>query len=134
MHDNRLVNCSKQTTMTPRVVCRETSEIGRGRVFLLVLKILDGKASTSRPASSTNLSRPWFYQTCTEFGWYQSSSQKGHPFGSTFPLGADIKGLWVSFFTVLPLQGCSQRCVRTYLGQNLLRNFSKGVLRCFQFF
>jgi len=35
--------------------------------------------------------RPWFYQTCIEFGWYQSSSQKGHPFGATFPLGLFTK-------------------------------------------
>jgi len=27
----------------------------------------------------------------TEFGWYQSSSQKGHPFGTTFPLGNNMK-------------------------------------------
>ena len=29
--------------------------------------------------------RPWFYQTCTEFGWYQSSNQAGNPFGDSFP-------------------------------------------------
>eukprot|EP00095_Tigriopus_kingsejongensis_P004313 maker-scaffold562_size136394-snap-gene-0.8 protein:Tk04313 transcript:maker-scaffold562_size136394-snap-gene-0.8-mRNA-1 annotation:"hypothetical protein BRAFLDRAFT_284130" len=30
--------------------------------------------------------RPWLYQTCTEFGWYQSSDQPGHPFGNHFPV------------------------------------------------
>jgi len=30
--------------------------------------------------------RPWFYQTCTEFGWYQSSDQPGHPYGKLFPV------------------------------------------------
>jgi len=30
--------------------------------------------------------RQWLYQTCTEFGWYQSSDQEGHPFGETFPV------------------------------------------------
>jgi len=35
--------------------------------------------------------RPWFYQTCTEFGWYQSSSQKGHPFGKAFPVDFFVK-------------------------------------------
>ena len=35
--------------------------------------------------------RPWFYQTCTEFGWYQSSSQDGHPFGETFPVDFFVK-------------------------------------------
>ncbi|XP_017856560.1 PREDICTED: thymus-specific serine protease-like isoform X1 [Drosophila arizonae] len=27
----------------------------------------------------------WFYQTCRQFGWFQSSANKNHPFGSTFP-------------------------------------------------
>jgi len=30
--------------------------------------------------------RQWFYQTCTQFGWYQSSDQPDHPFGDQFPL------------------------------------------------
>ena len=30
--------------------------------------------------------RQWFYQTCTQFGWYQSSDQEDHPFTNTFPL------------------------------------------------
>ncbi|XP_034486004.1 thymus-specific serine protease [Drosophila innubila] len=30
-------------------------------------------------------SRPWYYQTCNEFGWYQSSNSRNQPFGSTFP-------------------------------------------------
>ncbi len=29
--------------------------------------------------------RQWTYQTCTEFGWYQSSGQKGHPYTDRFP-------------------------------------------------
>uniref|UniRef100_A0A1A9X1K7 Serine protease K12H4.7 n=1 Tax=Glossina brevipalpis TaxID=37001 RepID=A0A1A9X1K7_9MUSC len=30
--------------------------------------------------------RPWLYQTCNEFGWYQTSSSKKQPFGTKFPL------------------------------------------------
>jgi hypothetical protein len=30
--------------------------------------------------------RQWTYQTCTEFGWYQSSNQRGNPFTNFFPL------------------------------------------------
>ena len=30
--------------------------------------------------------RQWIYQTCTEFGWYQSSDQPGHPFTDQFPV------------------------------------------------
>lgn len=29
--------------------------------------------------------RQWFYQTCTEYGWYQSSGSKLQPFGTKFP-------------------------------------------------
>ncbi|XP_075145718.1 putative serine protease K12H4.7 [Haematobia irritans] len=43
-------------------------------------------------------SRPWYFQTCNEYGWYQSSSSPNQPFGSKFPhtlyttLCADIFG------------------------------------------
>jgi len=30
--------------------------------------------------------RQWIYQTCTEFGWYQTSNQEGHPYGNGFPI------------------------------------------------
>lgn len=30
--------------------------------------------------------RQWIYQTCAEFGYYQTSDSKYQPFGSTFPL------------------------------------------------
>lgn len=29
--------------------------------------------------------RQWFYQTCNEFGWYQTSESDNHFFGSKFP-------------------------------------------------
>lgn len=32
------------------------------------------------------LGRMWFYQTCNEFGYYQTSDSKNQPFGSLFPL------------------------------------------------
>jgi len=35
--------------------------------------------------------RPWFYQTCTEFGWYQSSNQPNYPFGTSFPVDFFVK-------------------------------------------
>ncbi|GAB6029846.1 Thymus-specific serine protease [Chamberlinius hualienensis] len=42
--------------------------------------------------------RQWIYQTCTEYGWYQSSDLEGQPFGAKFPIDfwvnqcADIYG------------------------------------------
>ena len=35
--------------------------------------------------------RQWIYQTCTEFGWYQSSEQPGHPYGTKFPVEFSVK-------------------------------------------
>lgn len=36
--------------------------------------------------STLNSYRQWFYQTCNEFGWYQTSSSDAHIFGSKFPV------------------------------------------------
>ncbi|XP_025829710.1 putative serine protease K12H4.7 [Agrilus planipennis] len=30
--------------------------------------------------------RQWYYQICTEYGWFQTSTSNNQPFGSTFPL------------------------------------------------
>ena len=35
--------------------------------------------------------RQWIYQTCAEFGWYQTSDQTGHPYGSKLSLEFSIK-------------------------------------------
>ncbi|XP_022216374.1 putative serine protease K12H4.7 [Drosophila obscura] len=29
--------------------------------------------------------RPWYYQTCNEYGWYQTSGSRNQPFGTKFP-------------------------------------------------
>ncbi|XP_073838546.1 putative serine protease K12H4.7 [Musca autumnalis] len=31
-------------------------------------------------------SRPWYYQTCNEYGWYQTSASANQPFGTKFPV------------------------------------------------
>ncbi|XP_046804332.1 putative serine protease K12H4.7 isoform X2 [Lucilia cuprina] len=36
-------------------------------------------------AYSTNIIRQWFYQTCNEYGWYQTSASMQQPFGTKFP-------------------------------------------------
>lgn len=30
--------------------------------------------------------RPWFYQTCSEFGWYQTTDSEDQPFGTKSPI------------------------------------------------
>ncbi|XP_061386786.1 putative serine protease K12H4.7 [Musca vetustissima] len=37
-------------------------------------------------------SRPWYFQTCNEYGWYQTSGSRNQPFGTKFP---------VTFYTTL---------------------------------
>lgn len=36
--------------------------------------------------ASTGSMRQWLYQTCSEFGWYQTSGSEDQPFGSSFPV------------------------------------------------
>lgn len=35
---------------------------------------------------TTQYLRQWFYQSCSEFGWFQTSTSGDHPFGSSFPI------------------------------------------------
>lgn len=37
------------------------------------------------------IARPWFYQTCNEYGWYQSSRSNNQPFGNKFPATFNIE-------------------------------------------
>ena len=38
-----------------------------------------------------DMDRQWAYQKCTEFGWYKSSDQPGHPYGTKFPIELSVK-------------------------------------------
>lgn len=35
--------------------------------------------------------RPWFYQTCSEFGWYQSTDSDNQPFGGNSPTHYELQ-------------------------------------------
>lgn len=35
--------------------------------------------------------RQWIYQTCSEFGWYQTSASDEQPFGSSFPVDLNAR-------------------------------------------
>lgn len=35
--------------------------------------------------------RQWIYQTCSEFGWYQTSTSTDQPFGSSFPVDLNVR-------------------------------------------
>lgn len=44
------------------------------------------KDASWQAESTMGGSRQWYYQTCNEFGWYQTSSAESHIFGSKFPV------------------------------------------------
>ncbi|XP_001949662.1 putative serine protease K12H4.7 [Acyrthosiphon pisum] len=48
-------------------------------------KMIDSYLNTSWNSDSAAGGRQWTYQTCTEFGFYQTSSQEDHAFGDKFP-------------------------------------------------
>lgn len=35
--------------------------------------------------------RPWYYQTCSEFGWYQTTDSEEQPFGTLSPVEFYLK-------------------------------------------
>ena len=53
--------------------------------------MLDDLLKTEFDDSEQPGGRQWTYQTCSEFGWYQTSDQPKHPYGSRFPLKDSIK-------------------------------------------
>ena len=78
--------------------------------------------SSVHTSNDLNTSRQWTYQTCTEFGWYQSSSQNCTPFTNLFPLSffeqqcVDIFG---PKFNAASIQNSIDRTNRMYGGKSL---------------
>ncbi|XP_067948352.1 putative serine protease K12H4.7 [Watersipora subatra] len=48
--------------------------------------VIDDLSNTSWAGSAAEGGRQWTYQTCTEFGYYQTSAYDQQPFGDFFPL------------------------------------------------
>ncbi|KAI5734315.1 hypothetical protein M8J77_005022 [Diaphorina citri] len=49
-------------------------------------KMIEDMKNTSWDSEMANGGRQWIYQTCSEFGFYQSSNQSAHIFGHEFPV------------------------------------------------
>ncbi|KAF4532425.1 hypothetical protein B566_EDAN003878 [Ephemera danica] len=112
--DNRAFEGAKDANLTIDTVCDMMDDTSLGSVVSRyaavnshMLDIYDEKCldfkyekmiqeyrNTSWDASTAEGGRQWLYQTCTEFGFYQTSSSPDQPFGNQFP---------VDFFT----QQCS---------------------------
>jgi len=54
-------------------------------------KFLQDMRSTNWNSSAAEGGRQWTYQTCTEFGYYQSSDLDRQPFGKRFPIEFSIR-------------------------------------------
>ncbi|XP_028402070.1 putative serine protease K12H4.7 [Dendronephthya gigantea] len=108
--DNRKFEGAVGTSITIDVLCKIMSnqsvdEVTRyAKVNSLLLdtygeKCLDVNFSdmikdmkeTSWSSSASEGGRQWTYQTCTEFGFYQTSDSTKQPFGNLFPLKFSIK-------------------------------------------
>ncbi|XP_058979210.1 putative serine protease K12H4.7 isoform X1 [Musca domestica] len=61
-------------------------------------------------AFSNNIMRQWIYQTCNEFGWYQTSTSTNQPFGSKYPL---------VFFTTMCADAYGQEFTNEFIQQQL---------------
>ncbi|KAL5004772.1 hypothetical protein ScPMuIL_018228 [Solemya velum] len=66
--------------------------------------------------------RQWMYQTCVEFGWYQSSDLSDQPFGQHFPLSFSVQqcaDIFGSKFTKSFIQDSVEKTNTNYGGYGL---------------
>jgi len=80
------------------------------------------KGSSWSDQSAQDGYRQWFYQTCTEFGYYQSSDSKEQPFGSQFPIDylvAECAEVYGSQFNPAAVQAAVDRTNSVYGGLGL---------------
>lgn len=108
--DNRKFEGAVGTNVTIDVLCKIMSndsidEISRyAQVNSLMLDtygekcldvnyadMIEDLRKTSWSSSAAEGGRQWTYQTCTEFGFYQTSDSTKQPFGNLFPLKVSIK-------------------------------------------
>ena len=70
---------------------RSLAEQGQSCLNYTYQSMLDDLLQTEWDKAIQVGGRQWTYQTCSEFGWYQSSDQPNHPYGSRFPVKDSIK-------------------------------------------
>ncbi|KAL5290289.1 hypothetical protein ACFFRR_009935 [Megaselia abdita] len=63
-------------------VLKQTYNPKYGCVDVTYQALVEAMGDTS---DSSYMMRQWFYQTCNEYGWYQTSGSKLQPFGTKFP-------------------------------------------------
>lgn len=65
--------------------------------------------------------RQWMYQTCAEYGWYQTSGSTNQPFGSSFPVELSVQqciDLYNNTFTATHIDDNIDRINIIYGGMN----------------
>ncbi|XP_032887024.1 putative serine protease K12H4.7 [Amblyraja radiata] len=142
--DNRVFEDPKGTNITVEVVCTimENSSLGipykrYAKVSQLLLdtyeekcldasysKFLSDMLNTSWSAPAADGSRQWAYQSCTEFGYYQSTESLRQPF-SGFPLSYKLQqciDLFGPLFNPVVLADAVQHTNENYGGHNIKGN------------
>lgn len=61
--------------------CKYYNNNNSNNILLFIIKW----KKTEKKCFVSFLARPWYYQTCNEYGWYQSSASSDQPFGTKFP-------------------------------------------------
>ncbi|XP_070538578.1 putative serine protease K12H4.7 [Ptychodera flava] len=109
--DNRAFEGAVGTNITLDTLCDIMTEISIGdelhryaQVNTLMMKtygqscldisyddMIQEMRETAWNSSAAEGGRQWVYQTCTEFGYYQTSDSKSQPFGPHFPLRFSIQ-------------------------------------------
>ncbi|KAJ6642522.1 Thymus-specific serine protease [Pseudolycoriella hygida] len=85
-------------------------------------------------AGTASSMRQWFFQTCNEFGWYETSESRFQPFGSRFPVGkfhAWCRDVYGDEFTAELIQANTERKNAMYGGFNPNVNnvyFTNGLI------
>lgn len=128
--DNRAFEGAIGTNITIRTLCGIMNDEGIGAPLARYAKVnslmlhtyheqcLDSNyknliaalQNTSWSSSASEGGRQWMYQTCTEFGFYQTSDSEKQPFGDLFPLKYSI-----------------QQCMDIYGAQFNEENIQSGV-------
>lgn len=140
--DNRAFEGVKGTNITIDVVCGIMTDKAGGvpvaryaALNSMILDVYDEECldhtydtlmkelkETSWENNTSVAGRAWTYQTCTEFGFYQSSDSADQPFGNEFPIEfftQQCQDIYGSRFTYSLIEASIKRTNTNYGGRNL---------------
>lgn len=93
------------------------------------MSMINQLRNTSWASSASEGGRQWTYQTCVEFGFFQSSNDSRQPFGNNFPASYEdilMTSRHVDFLS--SLLDFSSNNVRIFMDRNSIKCFSNEAL------